>query len=1052
MAPATAVNTPKKKKTSATNMRNVMAFPRMKEFYEALVDRLHMVLDRFYLDEDFTFFLNALPRNHEVGTQIKVSRFEGVELIYGGIRQQRELLERKSKENRVKELDKSWNTLDVEKMDVLQGRMAISPGLYQQFVAGEFRVKDVIAGTMTSYFETVVNLTDKNRHLYPNKEQLNEYEILKHFNLIQDYCYLSVPLIQFAEFDGVVHIVLHEKDLKTFGEFNSKGEFQVTHERMVGNLIKQFSIEYEGLILDWDIVEGDKWKERSLKAVIDKAFDKDLYERLDANPILRELCYKEYYPKHRGYFYKRFEYSSEMPLVVRDQYRRIAIMSILIDSFAHNISAHSLTALEWSFKQRGELLHKLENSPSDEQENLLKKIEDLPLLPNNKHLDNEIHPFLRFMLDKGAFWTGLTRETNFGGKISSLFSVLWYNFVNNPLYLGTIAFSEGIRMIKIRVTILSPLKPKAHILYKKKVVLDGELATIDLSHMYHGSNGKDEDSVSNYVTKGAEFKALKDKMMQFRAFFPGGVVGQHAFFTILENEIRNVKHFGETALKEMRKNCLTLNLSIEEDTYAEKKHDTKYYKIGVWIKHKVEVDEDLLRVRLNKLWGDIITEKTYRPLLGGIFQDKVCASMLFNNEFSSVQDMTSERSKRFYPYIKVGCSTEENLQEGALMEEYEISARRFYKDKDNKESLAFFQKNFQPQYGYYKKFFHLWQGEEIYHAKNVKAVDTPWENLARFSFVYLPPKSPITHFQKLREKGIIRIIEKPAKNLQEAYRAWLSIWLRDKVKDEIVFSVLGQPASALIFEKGKANYYSDNHERLATLNGHQRDIPLVHGKGEKEAQNGIVRIRSHGIFRRYFCDGQAPEDAVMSEDKAIELFEVLQTRICIFDNRIANRIAASGTDVYEDKLNCVIHKEEKQLWQEEQKAGFGRYHFLVVHLSFIESFKDAQGKKYHEDNIQEFIEQEVIKGWKVKKNFVLVVTTGRGRTQWWENLNPIHKQQLTDLPAEAETEGVPLAPLPFSSFVTFRPVESLIAAVENSLSMKDDLELKYRLVKVLFGS
>ncbi|MCB0628995.1 MAG: hypothetical protein R2824_09775 [Saprospiraceae bacterium] len=1049
----TKVKTPSKKKVATSGMRNVMAFPRMKEFYEALVDRLHMVLDRFYLEEEFTFFLNALPRNHEVGAQIQVPRFQGVKLIYGGIAKQRELLEKCEKESRIIELDDAWNSLDISSnLDLdIEKRLAVSSDLYTQFAAGVFSVKDVKAGTMTSYFEKVVKLTDKTRDIYPNQEQIREHEILKYFNLIQDYCYFSVPLIQFAEFDGVVHIVLHEKDLKTFGEFNSKGEFQVTNKKQVGNLIKQFSVEYEGLILDWDIVEGDKWKERSLKALIDKAFDPELYNRLDTNPILHELNYKDYYQKHKGYFYKRFEYSSEMPLVVKDQYRRIAIMSILIDSFAHNISAHSLTALEWSFKQRGELLKKLESSTSDEQQDLLKKIEGLPLMPNNNHLDNEIHPFLRFMLDKGAFWTGLTRETNFGGKISSLFSVLWYNFVNNPLYLGTIAFSEGIRMIRIRITILAPQQPEAGILYKKRVKLDGEFATIDLSHMYHDEESKDEERISKYVTKGKEYKDIKKEMMRFRAFFPGGVVGQHAFFTILENEIRNVKHFGEKALKDMRKNGLTLNISLEEDTYAQKKHETKYYKIGVWIKHKVKIDEELLRVRLDKLWGDIITDKSYRPRLGGIFQDKVCAGMLFNNEFSSIQDLTSDRSKRFYPYIKVGCSTADDLQKNDLIEEFEISARRFYHKEDNKVSLPFFQKSFQPQYGYYKKFFHLWKGEEIYHAKSVEDIDNPWENLARFSFIYLPLNSPVTHFQKLREKGIIRIIDRPAKDQLSAYRSWLSIWLKDKVQEKIVFSVKKQPASVLLYKNGKAIYFPE--EELPKLNGKSHKIPLVHGHGERDAQRGIVRIRQHGIFRRYFCEGQAPEDAEMPENKAIELFEVLNTRICMFDNRIANRIATSGTDVYQDKLNCVIHKEEKKLWQQEKTTGFHRYHFLVVHLSFIESFTDRNGrKKYHEDNIKEFIREEVIKDWKVEKNFMLVITTGRGRTAWWENLNPIHKKRLIDLPAEEEQGDPQDASLPYSSFVTFRPVESLIAAVENSLSMKDDLELKYRLVKVLFGS
>lgn len=44
-----------------------------------------------------------------------------------------------------------------------------------------------------------------------------------------------------------------------------------------------------------------------------------------------------------------------------DELRRQAIMSILIDSYAHNISAHSLTALNWWFKQRVDYVNKSKN-------------------------------------------------------------------------------------------------------------------------------------------------------------------------------------------------------------------------------------------------------------------------------------------------------------------------------------------------------------------------------------------------------------------------------------------------------------------------------------------------------------------------------------------------------------------------------------------------------------------------------------------------------------------------------------------------------------------
>jgi hypothetical protein len=63
--------------------------------------------------------------------------------------------------------------------------------------------------------------------------------------------------------------------------------------------------------------------------------------------------------------------------------------------------------------------------------------------------------------------------------------------------------------------------------------------------------------------------------------------------------------------------------------------------------------------------------------------------------------------------------------------------------------------------------------------------------------------------------------------------------------------------------------------------------------------------------------------------------------------------------------------------------------------------------------------------------FFLVITSGRGRTEWWKTLD--NKPHL-------------------KNFTTFRPVESLIDAVEKATIKNDDIELKYNLVKILFGS
>ena len=64
-------------------------------------------------------------------------------------------------------------------------------------------------------------------------------------------------------------------------------------------------------------------------------------------------------------------------------------------------------------------------------------------------------------------------------------------------------------------------------------------------------------------------------------------------------------------------------------------------------------------------------------------------------------------------------------------------------------------------------------------------------------------------------------------------------------------------------------------------------------------------------------------------------------------------------------------------------------------------------------------------------DFKLVITTGRGRMKWWNKIqeNP-----------------------EYARFVTFRPIESILGAIEDAMQMPDDIDMKYNLAKLLFGS
>jgi hypothetical protein len=177
-----------------------------------------------------------------------------------------------TKKNRVKELDEYWNHLDNTRMEAQD--TAVSSTNYALLKTGEFRLEDILekgSGRMEDYFQLDEDATPK---LLNEKDGTAfEYPILKHHKLIHNHRYISLPLIQFAEFDGMVHIVYHEDEHHMFFKKDDEGNESI-NKFNVGNLIKAFSREYEGLILDWDIVDvkGQQYQEGS--------FNDALQERL----------------------------------------------------------------------------------------------------------------------------------------------------------------------------------------------------------------------------------------------------------------------------------------------------------------------------------------------------------------------------------------------------------------------------------------------------------------------------------------------------------------------------------------------------------------------------------------------------------------------------------------------------------------------------------------------------------------------------------------------------------------------------------------------------
>jgi hypothetical protein len=226
---------------------------------------------------------------------------------------------------------------------------------------------------------------------------------------------------------------------------------------------------------------------------------------------------------------------------------------------------------------------------------------------------------------------------------------------------------------------------------------------------------------------------------------------------------------------------------------------------------------------------------------------------------------------------------------------------------------------------------------------------------------------------------------------------------------------------------------------------------------ENKSPESILDIRSHGDFVKYFFEAESikkvPEKKI-SENKIGEFIETVITQVCIFDNRLNQRIISKekwilfdnvlGITFYEENIDIWndLKKGKKHKWvkktgkekdaqlkvtpsiDEEFGSVIDNYHFLVIHLSFIEKLG------FPEENIDEFIKKHIIQNSsKIPNKFIITIVTGRGREDWWKKLNSKYK-----------------------NFVTFLPIESLLAAIEDGIMLKDDFQVKYNLIKVLFGS
>jgi hypothetical protein len=1124
------------------NIRSINPLPLSGEFFDLLQDRIHTCVENilFQGNSNFTLIINAIPRDN---SEIQyLERDESPNLIYAGCKKQKQLLEYNLMERwNIYETNflndpvylNAWENLS--KATIPHKSSIESAGDYNAIQTGAYSIKDVMEITkLSDYFK-------KGEGNIYSKEQQWEKTILSPFFDINHTLYISLPLIGFGEFDGMIHVIFEEKLLNNI--YTEKNGTTLTYG-LTWSLIRAFIIEYDDLFLNWDNVGESMAKATVIYDFIYNTIQSDeayfLRQTGPGNPrILKELKLQEYYRHHKSYFMKRLDLNEAIPGHIYQQYINQSVISILIDSYAHNVSSHTLSTLSWWYFRRAKqlgnevthwdnLLSNLENDPLIDQETLKqfkgqinkrqkrKKGQGTTrenILPKDGgavinypgSLARELACLLRFLTEKGAYWGGITRDANVGGEVSSFYNILWNDFINNPFYLGTIAKTEDILKLKVKIILyddeVESNRDKKMNYHRKTFQPENSriFAWVDLSQAQTDKNAKSqhEETLSPFINIIEEdFEYLRQRLKEIKIFLPGGVVGKHAFYTMIENEIRNVKHYNREELKVMQEEGLTLAIGIQQCSLHESQAK-EIYRMSVWLENPTRLKKGDGHVVLNKwasLDGEIfnkteeseasIKEKAARgenprtssftPRLGGTFQDKICAAFLFNGHFSWVQrgDTNPDRDRRddtprdinYYPWVRPGCSvTNEALEQPGEHIDYKISHNN---DPNTPQYL--------PEVGYLKKIFYVWKGESLYDTGN--AALSSWDNPARFGLICTPSEE--NKLKMRREHGIVRIINDdlsaiaPEKRLAYAYKSWLKTLLgnpdfyalrvRDNGKEVFTLALRNTHNTALEFHYQEPNdegeetdidlqlervLEKDNNKAREWLLdiAHKSDAPAPTEKQE-------IRYRSHGILRTHFLPLDKEKPAAEDDIKMLELFELLSSKVCIFDDRVHQRLRidadnAQYADFAREQLKMVVLQENATEnkgnlpgWiatlDEPTRRFLKETNFLVMHLSFIERILQQANPNLSPNNASNvglFLQEQVLSFVGDRDNFFFVVTTGRGRNEWWTSLD------------KAGNEG-------FAKITLFRPIETILAAIENSIGIEDDIELKYRIAKILFGS
>jgi len=305
------------------------------------------------------------------------------------------------------------------------------------------------------------------------------------------------------------------------------------------------------------------------------------------------------------------EYKLKMEEEKREKYAKgSATMSILMESYGHNIGAHGLEGLKVYLKKQWEDIKKcLELNEEDKEkfiESLLAALKsgDESLEGNIKNIIKthiNFSEYLWYLQGKSAFWSAIARGgALFGGKTITVLQLI-SNFAQNNLLCGSLGASEEFKGIEFYIKL-------------------NESGLVNLYTSTIESFNKKNDS-------------LESKLEKISIYLPEGVVGQQAVYTIWENIIRNVKH--------CKKNGDLIPFCIEI-----KDENKEYIEIACWLDLDSQREKELGN-KVNEMneWMGIL-DKNQKPNMGGTSQNILCAGMVFGVDFIKTEKLQKTNDKK----------------------------------------------------------------------------------------------------------------------------------------------------------------------------------------------------------------------------------------------------------------------------------------------------------------------------------------------------------------------------------------------------------------------